>query len=201
MNRIYKHITFVLVITYCINSTTFSQNILINEVVSSNLYSHFDQYGENNDWIELYNTTNNSIYLGSFFLSDDETDYTKWSLPNINIPANSAIVFFASGKGSQYDSFHTNFKLSSEGEPLILSNQNGLPIDNIIVPRLKTDISYGRVSDGATDCGYFDVSTPGSTNSSSSSFTCLLDEPNVDKNSGSYTGNVNLLVSHSDPSV
>lgn len=201
MNRIYRHTTLVFAILFCLNTTAFSQNIVINEVVSSNLYSYFDQNGDNSDWIEIYNTTNNSIYLGNYFLSDDETDYIKWSLPDTYLPANSSILFFASGKGSDYDAYHTNFKLSSEGEYLILSNQNGLPIDNILIPKLKTDISYGRMTDGATNWGYFDVSTPGSTNSSSSFYTCLLDKPIVDKNSGSYSGNVNLIVSHADTSV
>ncbi|PHR47727.1 MAG: hypothetical protein COA32_07165 [Fluviicola sp.] len=201
MNRINKHITQVFAILFCLNNATFSQNILINEVVSSNLYSYFDQYGDNSDWIELYNTTNNSVYLGNFYLSDDETNYIKWSLPDTYIPANSSVILYASGKGSEFDSHHTNFKLSSTGEHLILSNQNGLPIDHILIPKLKTDISYGRITDGAPDWGYFDVSTPGSTNGSSSSFTCLLEIPTVDKNSGSYSGSVDLFVSHADPGV
>lgn len=178
-----------------------SQNILINEVVTSNLYSHFDSNEENNDWIELYNASNNSIYLGNYFLSDDESDYIKWKLPNTNLPANSFVLIYASGKGSEYDSHHTNFKLSSDGEKLILSNQNGLPIDNVLIPKLKTDISYGRTTDGATDWGYFDASSPGTTNNASFHYPCLLEEPILDKNSGSYAGNVNLFVSHEDTSV
>jgi hypothetical protein len=171
---------------------------VINEVVTSNLNSHFDQFGDNSDWIELYNTTNSSLYLGNYYLSDDESDFIKWQLPNIYLPANSFVVFYASGKGSSYNSFHTNFSLSSEGEQLILTNQNELPVDNVLLPKLKANISYGRTSDGSNEWGYFDTPTPDSSNDLIIHFDCLLEEPIVDKSSGSYSGSVNLIVSHAD---
>lgn len=201
MKTFYLHITLVLALIFCFNTATFSQDIVINEVVSSNLYSHFDAYDDNDDWVEIHNTSNNSIYLGNFYLSDNESDYLKWKLPEIYLPANSFVVFFASGKGSDYNAFHTNFKLSSEGESLILTNQNGLPIDHVYIPKLKTDISYGRINDGSLDWGYFDSPTPDSSNNSSTHYFCLLEQPYVDKNSGSHSGNVNLFVSHSDTSA
>ena len=201
MSIAYKHIKLVIAFVFCFNIATFSQNLVINEVVSSNLYSHFDQNEENDDWIELFNNTNNSIYLGNFYLSDDETDYIKWRLPNINLPANSFILLYASGKGEQFDSFHTNFKLSSAGESLILSNQNGIPIDHVSIPKLRMDISYGRITDGASEWGYFDASTPNSSNNSATYYNCLLENPSLDKNSGSYSGSINLTASHVDTSV
>jgi hypothetical protein len=201
VNSLYKHIALILALFCCSNTTFFSQNLLINEVVTSNLYSHFDQFGDNDDWIELYNTSNNSIYLGNFYLSDDATDYIKWKLPNINLPADSFVVFYASGKGSDYNLYHTNFKLSSGGEQLILTNNNELPVENVSIPMLKSDVSYGRVSNGNSEWGYFDSSTPGSSNNLSTHYPCLLQAPSIDKNSGSQSGNVNLLVDHNDTSV
>lgn len=201
MNRFYLHIVLVFGLFCCLNTTSLSQSLLINEVVTSNLYSHFDEFNDNDDWIELYNASNSSIYLGNFYLSDDATDYIKWKLPNVYLPADSFVIFHASGKGSDYSPYHTNFKLSSSGEQLILTNKNELPVDNVSIPMLKADISYGRISNGSDVWGYFDNSTPNSSNNSSTHYACLLEAPTVNKNSGSQSGNVNLLVTHNDTSV
>jgi len=201
LNQLYKHIVLVLGLFCCSNNLSLSQNLLINEVVTNNLYSHFDDFGDNDDWIELYNASNSTIYLGNFYLSDDATNYIKWKLPNISLPADSLVIFYASGKGSDYSQYHTNFKLSSKGEQLILANNNDLPIDNIAIPRLKSDVSYGRVLNGNSEWGYFDSPTPKSSNNSSTHYPCLLQAPSADKNSGSYTGNVSLIVTHNDTSA
>ena len=41
------------------------QNIQLNEIVSSNQGSYYDEDGDTPDWIELYNSTSNSISLNS----------------------------------------------------------------------------------------------------------------------------------------
>jgi hypothetical protein len=38
--------------------------IVINEILTSNQYDYSDGFGENDDWIELYNTTSERIDLG-----------------------------------------------------------------------------------------------------------------------------------------
>ena len=201
MNKIYRHIILVFAITLGLKTSAYSQNIILNEVVSSNLHSHLDPFQENSDWIELYNPTNSAIDLGNYYLSDNDNNYVKSRLPNIFLPAYSFVIIYASGKGSNYNPYHTSFKLSSAGEHLYLSNQNGVPIDHVIIPKLRVDVSYGRVTDGAPDWGYFENSTPNSSNNLSISYTCLLEKPVVDKNSGSYSGSIELNVSHIDADV
>ena len=62
---------------------------------------------------------------------------------------------------------HTNFKLSSNGEDLILSDQDENVIDSIFTGTLETDMSFGRYFESSSWV-LFAEPTPGSSNSTSS---------------------------------
>ena len=59
----------------------------------------------------------------------------KWIFPDINIDPNEYLVIFASGKDKISDKLHTNFKISSDGEDLILTD-NGKQIIDQIAPSI-----------------------------------------------------------------
>ena len=65
----------------CFHIILFSQNIQINELVSSNQGSYYDEDGDTPDWIEIYNPTSNTISLYNWGLSDDIDDLYKWRFP------------------------------------------------------------------------------------------------------------------------
>jgi len=73
--------------------------------------------GEFNDWIELHNPTGATIGLGGFYLTDNDSNLTKWRLPSINLSPGDYLVVFESGKHRQVAiaELHTNFKLSGKG--------------------------------------------------------------------------------------
>ena len=73
--------------------------------------------GEFNDWIELHNPTSATIGLGGYYLTDNDSNLTKWRLPSMNLSPSGYLVVFASGKDRQVASaeLHTNFKLSGKG--------------------------------------------------------------------------------------
>lgn len=71
--------------------------VVINEYCSSST-SFLDEYGDNADWIELYNTSSSDIDLKGWHLSDKASNLTKWTFPTVTIPANSYLLVFASGK-------------------------------------------------------------------------------------------------------
>ena len=62
---------------------------------------------------------------------------------------------------------HTNFKLSSNGDDLILSDQDENVIDSLFTGTLETDMSFGRYFE-STSWVLFAEPTPGSSNSTSS---------------------------------
>ncbi len=75
-----------------------AQNIVINEVMSSNVNTLFDQFNEAPDWIELYNSGNEVVNLLNFGLSDDLEEPFKWIFPEIILTPASFLIIFASDK-------------------------------------------------------------------------------------------------------
>ena len=124
-----------------------------------------DDDGDYNDWIELYNASSETISLKSWYISDDKDDIKKWKFPNRQIKAGEYFLIFASNKDKNSKFVHTNFKISSKGETIYLSNQNGELIDEIQIPKLLTNISYG-ISIENNDKVYYSESTPAAYNSS-----------------------------------
>ena len=74
------------------------QNIQLNEIVSSNQGSYYDEDGDSPDWIEIYNPTSNSISLNDWGLSDDIDDLYKWRIPNIILESEDFLMIMASDK-------------------------------------------------------------------------------------------------------
>jgi len=118
--------------------------IVINEFLASNSTIQDDQDGEFDDWIELYNPTGSDVELKSAYLSDDNTDVLKWQFPDTIIQANSYLIIWAD-KDETQQGLHANFKLSSSGEAVVLSNFDGSVIDSISYGVQTADTSYGRL--------------------------------------------------------
>jgi hypothetical protein len=55
-------------------------DILINEVMADNGTTAYDSNGENDDWVELYNTTSTAKDLTGLYLSDDLSNLIKWPI-------------------------------------------------------------------------------------------------------------------------
>ena len=151
--------SFVFVVNF-----SFSQSARINEVMSSNSL-FVDDDGDYNDWIELYNASSETISLKSWYISDDKDDIKKWKFPDRQIKAGEYFLIFASDKDKNSKYVHTNFKISSKGETIYLSNQNEELIDEIQIPRLLTNTSYG-ISIENDEKVFYSESTPGYYNSS-----------------------------------
>ncbi|MFA4923609.1 MAG: lamin tail domain-containing protein, partial [Ignavibacteriaceae bacterium] len=76
----------------------YSQSVVINEVMSSNALTLADEDGDFPDWIELYNTSAQSVSLANLSLSDDPKNLTKWNFPNTTILPQNFLIVYASGK-------------------------------------------------------------------------------------------------------
>lgn len=68
------------------------------------------------DWIELHNTTGQSISIGGWFLSDDDLDLTRYAIPaDTEVPACGYVVLY------EDTHFGGAFALSENGETLYLT--------------------------------------------------------------------------------
>src|SRR5262245_61961692 len=86
--------------------------VVINEVSASNFARFADNFGDYEDWLELYNTTAAPVDVSGWYLSDDPANPTMWPIPaGTIIGANARQIFVCSGRDiSGAGWFHTNFK-------------------------------------------------------------------------------------------
>lgn len=85
-------------ILYLFFSILGAQQVQLNEIVSTNGSTLFDEDGDSPDWIEIFNPNEENIDLTGFSLSDDPEELDKWILPEITIEPGSFLVIFASNK-------------------------------------------------------------------------------------------------------
>ena len=122
--------------------------LIINEVMADPLSGLTDADGEFVDWIELYNTTDRTINLSNYALSDKESKPLKWKFPDgATIAPGGYYVVFCSGKnrvdpGTNIP--HTSFSLSAEHETIVLSDSHGRLVDRVTIDNLPEDCSFGR---------------------------------------------------------
>lgn len=125
-------------------------SLLINEVLASNDSLLFDLNGEDEDWIELVNTTNTPIDLAGFYLSDDPLDLMAWAFPaGTSIPANGYLLIWADNDVNQVG-LHANFKLSAGGDYVYLSHGFNLHDQIAFGPQIA-NISFARCPDAGLD--------------------------------------------------
>jgi hypothetical protein len=128
-------------------------SVLINEIVASNGVSALDQNGENDDWIELYNTTSNPIDLSSMYLTDDALNLMKWPFPvTTTIPAYGYLIVWVDNDVFQ-SGLHASFKLNASGELVILSN-GAIFHDQVGFGVQTSDVAYARCPDGGATFAY-----------------------------------------------
>ncbi|MAJ90629.1 MAG: hypothetical protein CMF40_00370, partial [Legionellales bacterium] len=132
-------------------SFLFGQTVQLNEIVSSNGSSLFDEDGDTPDWIELFNTTDQSIDLLGFGITDDPGDLSKWTFPTFHLEPNSFIVLFASDKDRKEIIAQWDAKINW-GDSWSYWVGSSSPISNWELP--ETDISFWPT--GNSGFGYGD---------------------------------------------
>lgn len=152
-----------------IGSFIYSQQLVINEIMSANSTTHTDEDGDYSDWVELYNPSPSSVNLENYRFSDNLFETDQWYFPSVSIPPNGFLIVFLSGKDRATigNELHTNFKLKAAGENLVLSNNQATVVDHFQPVSLNKDYSYGRLPDGSNDIGFLTESSPQTTNSTS----------------------------------
>ncbi len=124
--------------------------IIINEICPDPLTGYRDADGELCDWVELYNTTGQTVRLSSYALSNNENKPLKWRFPeNAVIAPYGYYIVYCSGKDIAEGSVpHTNFKISAEHDTIVLSDSRGRLVDRVTIDNIPEDASYARNEDG-----------------------------------------------------
>ena len=172
--KYFKKITLhtkILLLFLLFSYQSYTQQISINEVMSSNGTTIADEDGAFEDWIEIYNYGTTTVNLNNFGLSDQTDNPYKWRFPNIQLAAKEYIIVWASDKNriSDKTKLHTNFKIKSGGETVILTNTSGTKISESPAVALATDKSYGRIPNGNGNWTFLNTPSPKANNSGASS--------------------------------
>ncbi len=132
-----------------------SSSLMINEV------SSVSQAKDNqDDWVELFNSTPSDMDISGYFLSDTRSDLRKWQLGNAQIGAGGykVISSYQDGEAS------APLGISLSGEMLYLSSPDGLVLDQFDTGVLRPGISKGRLADDAAQTAFFSTPTKGEPN-------------------------------------
>ena len=174
--------------------------VVINEYSASNRILP-DSFGNFEDWVELYNTSNNFVNLDGFYLSDNPNNPTKWQFSNVFIAPNSYLRVYCSGRDMNVgNTAHTNFRLSQlRPESIIFSDPSGTVLESYTLWRTQNGHSYGRVTDGAADWGVFENPTLGAANANARER--YTETPVFSVTSGFYNSAQTLTITTDEPNA
>ena len=145
-----------------------STPVVVNEVSANNTVAA-NEYGKRNDWIELYNTTDQDIDLEGMFLTDNPANPEKYQItaPSKSpqgetsghspsgeteggciIPAHGYYIIWADNL-DPFRQLHTGFKLSNNNEESVTLTAADHSWSNCLTYRpMNGDESVGRYPDG-----------------------------------------------------
>ena len=143
--------------SFKLSSPTFNQSngykengVVVNEWMANNTNTVEDESGEFNDWIELYNNTDETINLAGYFLSNKASNPSKYTFPNITISAYDYLILWADEDTLQGD-LHLPFKLDSERDDIVFSRIDTSTIDYFFHTNIDSNITMSRIPNGLGD--------------------------------------------------
>jgi Na+-transporting methylmalonyl-CoA/oxaloacetate decarboxylase gamma subunit len=143
-------------------------NLRFNEILVLNDSSAVDDFGMHTAWIEIFNSSYNTVNIGGCYLTDDLSNPTKYWIPTgdpaTQIASRFYKVFWADNHPTR-GIFHLNFDLR-EAKTIALFNADGKTlIDKVELPsENKPDITYGRPTNDSDQWVLLEKSTPGANN-------------------------------------
>lgn len=126
----------------------------LNEFLVINTNDFQDDFGQQNGWFELFNTSYGTVDIGGCYLTNDSNNLKKYIIPKgdvlTKIKPRQHILFWADNQPYR-GTFHVSFTLEESDEIILVSSDGRTIIDRVKVPaemKSKPNISFGRVQDG-----------------------------------------------------
>jgi hypothetical protein len=159
-------IPLIIILFCCRGEDNLLEGLLINEFLAINDNCCMDEYDEYDDWVEIHNNSNKPVNIGGMYISDKVDDSNPYFIPESNtilttITAKGFLVLWCDRQPEQ-GLLHLGFKLSGNGESIILIDRDGSTIiDGYTFPSQTADVSMGR---NGEEWLFFENPTPGETN-------------------------------------
>lgn len=182
-----KYWLFVLIALMCMLALPASADVVINEIMTNN--GVFTD-GERFDWIELHNNGSKAVDLSGYGLSDSKKKPMQWLFPEgAVLDAGDYALIYCTGEDGYTNNlkrnvYYTPFKLSDEGENIVLSNAAGEQLDLVKYPQQYGNTTWGLSTAG--EWGYFDEATPQNKNAMKV-YAVQAERPAFETPAGFYT--------------
>ena len=140
--------------------------LVINEFMADNKDFYFDEAGDSDDWLEIYNFGAVPIDMGGMYITDSFSDPAPYQIPTgmpelTTVQAGGFLIIWADGEPAE-GPLHATFKLAAGGgEDLALFDSRGQEVDSLLdfAPQAEND-SYGRMPDAGDQWQFFVHDSP-----------------------------------------
>ena len=163
------------------------RNVVINEVMPANVSYIFDYSYNYGGWVELYNTSDNSINLAGYSITDELDSPRKFVFPEKvgNIAAGEfKVIFF---DNNDLDTRHVNFKLDCDGAILYLFSNDTTLVSSVEYGYAYPNLSYARQTDGTGVWATCLTPSPGKSNFGGEYSVKRAEPPKVSVEPGIYS--------------
>ena len=154
--------------------------VCVNEVSADNGI-YVDEHFKRNDWVELYNTTNQPIDVEGMYLSDNAQKPKKYQITkggsqaSTIIPAHGYLIIWCD-KLDPLSQLHASFKLDADGGDVLLTAADESWTDQLTYTAHHSDQTVGRYPDGYPQVFVMNVPTIAKTNITSSYVSDITNE-------------------------
>lgn len=148
------------VILLCMTCTTAHAQLVINELMQSNIDLIMDDMNEFPDsWVEVYNSGKQAVNLRDYQIGLSDDVSKAWQLPDQNVSAGAYTVIYCDKACSGR---HTDFRLDSGKGGSVYLFVNGKVTDKVtkLAKQPAPNIAYGRKEKGSEEWGYMCNPTP-----------------------------------------
>jgi hypothetical protein len=123
-------------------------DIRLSELMADNEATLADEWGDNDDWIELVNRGAAAASTAGLYLTDDLATPNRWPLPDTTLPAGGVLLVWADDESAE-GKWHAVFRLLAAGEEVGLYYGTSLVLtDSTSFGPQRPDTSFARTPSG-----------------------------------------------------
>ena len=124
--------------------------VAIRRVMTSNPSACFSVGGKYYDWLELENLTGEAVSLKGWRLSDTADQRGAFAFGDVTLPGRGSLIVYCDDVPEDFggSEVFSGFKLSSDGELLVLSDARRRLMQTLTVPSMAASQVYERMEGG-----------------------------------------------------
>jgi hypothetical protein len=141
-------------------------DLVINEFVAQNTTGIVDEFGQHEDWVEIWNAGQTPVSMLGLRLSDNLSNPNQFAFPDTTLAPGGFLLVFCDNDPEQ-GPLHADFALAAAGEQVGLFGDNiaGFAvIDTLTYGPQTANVAWGRYPDGASTWQFL-IPTPNGSNS------------------------------------